>query len=115
MVDQPVSGNGNNFGGGSMADQEIALDLQIMAGLLPKRKIVVYFAGNTTQSLVGAIKQAIFDDVNEPQVLSVSWGSAETFWTRCRRAMRCSRRWPTRYGCGSAWYSPPATNWRPPG
>jgi kumamolisin len=85
VVDQPVSGNGNNFGGGTMADQEIALDLQIMAGLLPKARIVVYFAGNTTQSLVGAIKQAIFDDVNKPQVLSVSWGSAETFWTPAGR------------------------------
>ena len=38
------------FGGGTLADQEIALDLQIVAGLLPKARIVVYFAGNTTAS-----------------------------------------------------------------
>lgn len=81
VVDIPVSGNGNNFGGGTVADQEIALDLQIIAGLLPKARIVVYFAGNTTQSLVAAINHAVFDDVNRPQVLSVSWGSAEKFWT----------------------------------
>lgn len=85
VIDQSVSGNGNNFGGGSLADEEIALDLQIIAGLLPKAKVVVYFAGNTTQSLVGAINQAIFDKVNRPQVLSVSWGSAETFWTPTSR------------------------------
>ena len=77
--------NGNNFGGGSVSDQEIALDLQILAGLLPKARIVVYFAGNTTQSLVGAINAAIFDDVNRPQVLSVSWGSAERFWSDSAR------------------------------
>ena len=41
-----------------VADEEIALDLQILASLLPKARIVVYFAGNTIQSLVGAINQA---------------------------------------------------------
>jgi kumamolisin len=80
-IDQSVSGSSNSFGGGTPADQEIALDLQIIAGLLPKSRIVVYFAPNTIQSLVTAINQAIFDDVNRPQVLSVSWGSAEKFWT----------------------------------
>jgi kumamolisin len=76
-----VSGSGNLFGGGTPADQEIALDLQIIAGLVPSARIVVYFAPNTIQSLVTAINQAILDDVHRPQVLSVSWGSAETFWT----------------------------------
>ena len=85
VIDEQVAGNGNNFGGGASADEEIALDLQIVAGLLPNARIVVYFHGNTTQSLVGAIKQAVFDDVNKPQVLSVSWGSAETFWTPAGR------------------------------
>lgn len=75
----------NDFGGGTPADQEIALDLQIVAGLLPKAKIVVYFAGNSTQNLVGAINKALFDDVNRPQVLSVSWGSAEKFWSESAR------------------------------
>jgi len=77
--------NGNNFDGGTVSDQEVALDLQILAGLLPKARIVVYFAGNTIQGLVGAINQAIFDDVNRPQVLSVSWGSAERFWSESAR------------------------------
>jgi kumamolisin len=75
----------NDFGGGTAADQEIALDLQIVASLLPKARIVVYFAGNSTQNLVGAINKAIFDDVNRPQVLSVSWGSAEKFWSESAR------------------------------
>jgi kumamolisin len=64
-----------------VSDQEIALDLQIVAGLLPTARIVVYFAGDTIPSLVAAIDQAILDDVHRPQVLSVSWGSAEKFWT----------------------------------
>ncbi|KWV59319.1 hypothetical protein AS156_32170 [Bradyrhizobium macuxiense] len=97
IVDQSVSigaaspgggaalATGNQFGGGTVSDEEIALDLQILASLLPKARIVVYFAGNTIQSLVGAINQAIFDDVNRPQVLSVSWGSAEMFWSSSAR------------------------------
>lgn len=85
VVDVAVDGNGNNFGNGTMADQEIALDLQVLAALLPKARITVYFAGNTAGSLTGAIHQAVFDDVNRPQVISVSWGSAEKFWTEAGR------------------------------
>lgn len=81
VIDVTVSGPGNLFGGGTTADQEIALDLQILAGLLPKARIVVYFAGNTADDLTGAVNRAILDDVNRPQVLSVSWGRAEKFWT----------------------------------
>jgi kumamolisin len=80
IVDVPT--DGNSFGGGtSMADQEIALDLQVLASLLPKARIAVYFADNSIDSLTDTIRQAVFDKVNRPQVVSVSWGSAEKFWT----------------------------------
>ena len=83
VVDVPVGGNGNNFGDGTTtAEQELALDLQVLAGLLPKAKIAVYFAGNSRDSLVAAIHQAVLDDVHRPQVISVSWGSAEKFWNQ---------------------------------
>ncbi|QPF83509.1 S8 family serine peptidase [Bradyrhizobium genosp. L] len=93
IIDQAVTvaggtapaGGGNQFGQGTVSDEEIALDLQILASLLPKARIVVYFAGNNIQSLVGAINQAVFDKVNKPQVLSVSWGSVETFWSSSAR------------------------------
>jgi kumamolisin len=85
VIDATVSGPGNAFGGGTAADQEIALDLQILAGLLPGARIVVYFAGNTADDLTGAIHRAILDDINRPQVLSVSWGRAEKFWTETGR------------------------------
>jgi kumamolisin len=81
VVDVPVAGKSNTFGDGTTAaEQEIALDLQVMAALLPKARIAVYFADNSRDSLVAAIRQAVFDDVNRPQVISVSWGSAEKFW-----------------------------------
>ena len=81
VVDVPVAGNSNSFGDGmTAAEQEIALDLQVLAALLPKAKIAIYFAGNSRDSLVAAIHQAVLDDINRPQVISVSWGSAEKFW-----------------------------------
>ena len=85
VVEQSVGGATNKFKGGSPADQEIALDLQVLAGLLPGARIVIYFAGNTTQSLADAIHQAVLDDTNRPSVLSLSWGSAEKFWTPTAR------------------------------
>jgi kumamolisin len=81
VIDQSVGGVVNSYGGGTFADQEIALDLQVLAGLLPRGRIVVYFAPNTTQGLSDALHQAVFDDQNRPSVLSLSWGSAEKFWT----------------------------------
>jgi kumamolisin len=85
VVDYSVGGINNNFGGGNPADQEVALDLQILASLVPSARIVVYFAANNTQSLAEAIHQAVSDDVNRPQILSISWGSAEKFWTDSAR------------------------------
>lgn len=80
VVDCPVNGTNNFFGGGLPADQEIALDIQVVAALVPSARIAVYFSANNINSLVLAIRQAIADDVNRPRVLSISWGSAEKFW-----------------------------------
>ncbi len=85
VIDQSVGGVTNQFGGGSRDDEEIALDLQVLASLLPGARIVVYFTGNTAETLANAIDQAVRDDVNRPQVLSISWGSPEFYWTAPRR------------------------------
>ncbi|WP_050626631.1 S53 family peptidase [Bradyrhizobium viridifuturi] len=81
VVNVPQTGNDSGLGSNDVADQELALDLQVLAGLLPKSKIVVYFAENSAAGLTDAIHQAVFDEEHAPQVISVSWGSAEKFWT----------------------------------
>jgi kumamolisin len=81
VVQHPVGDAHNAFQNGSLADQEIALDLQIVAAMIPTGRITVYFAENTTQSLAKALNEAVFDEVNRPAVLSISWGSMETFWS----------------------------------
>src|ERR1700726_119709 len=80
VVEQSVGGATNSYGGGTPADQELALDMQVIAGVASSASIVVYFADNRIENVATAIHQAAFDNANRPQVLTLSWGSAEKFW-----------------------------------
>ena len=80
VVDHSVDDVVNDFGTDPAADEELALDIQVLAATVPAARIVVYFADNTMDSLAKAIRQAVNDQANRPSVLSISWGSAETFW-----------------------------------
>jgi kumamolisin len=63
------------------ADGEVMMDIEVVAAVAPGAKIVVYFTSNTSQGLHDALTTAIHDKVNEPTVISISWGSAESVWT----------------------------------
>jgi kumamolisin len=80
VVQKSVDGATNQPVTGDAADQELALDMQVVAGVAPGARIVVYFAPNSIEKIALAVQQAVFDTVNKPQVLSISWGSAERFW-----------------------------------
>ena len=66
---------------GSEADGEVLLDLEVAGAVAPGASYVVYFAPNTDQGFVEAILAVATDTKNRPQVLSISWGSAEDQWT----------------------------------
>ena len=78
VVDQPASAN--RFGQDDLADAELAIDLQVLAGVAAGAKLVAYFTGGHISDLAGALHDAVFDTVNRPQVLCVSWGSSEDVW-----------------------------------
>jgi kumamolisin len=60
------------------ADGEVMLDIEVAASIAPGAKIVVYFAaGATDRDFLDAISQAVHDSVNDPGVISVSWGGPE--------------------------------------
>ncbi|MGH6925614.1 MAG: S53 family peptidase [Propylenella sp.] len=80
VVERSVGGAVHQWEGGSPADEELALDLQVLAGLVPGARIVIYFAGNHIENVAAAIQEAVFDNINSPKVLTFSWGSAEKFW-----------------------------------
>jgi len=77
----PVDGGqnvpGNNPGDPKCGDGEVMLDLEVAGTIAPGAKIVVYFAPNTGRGFLDVINRAVHDSVNNPTVISLSWGSAE--------------------------------------
>jgi kumamolisin len=74
------------FGVDPDADRELTLDLQVLAGVAPGAKLVVYSAPNGIEHLVEALHDALADKINAPHVLSLSWGSSEDDWPQDVRA-----------------------------
>ena len=66
---------------GDPADGEVLLDLEVPGAIAPGAKYVCYFAPNTDQGFAEAILTAATDKVNKPDVISISWGEAESQWT----------------------------------
>jgi kumamolisin len=86
-----VDGGQNSPGTDPGNDGEVMLDIEVSAGVAPGAHIVVYFAGNTDQGFHDAISQAVHDTVNNPSVISISWGGVEDQWTpQARDAMEAA-------------------------
>jgi kumamolisin len=62
-------------------DGEVLLDIEVVGAVAPGAKIVVYFAPNTSQGFQDALTTAIHDAANNPSVISISWGGAESTWS----------------------------------
>ena len=76
-----VDGGTNSPGDPNGPDGEVMLDIEVAGAIAPAAKIVVYFAPNTDQGFLDAITTAVHDSTNQPSVISISWGSAESQWT----------------------------------
>ncbi len=88
VVAVPVDGATNAPAGDLLnsADGEVVLDIEVAGAVAPGAKIAVYFAPNTDQGFANAILAAVADKTNQPNVISISWGSAEDSWTGQGRA-----------------------------
>ena len=64
------------------SDGEVMLDIEVAGAVAPGARIVVYFAPNTDQGFHDAIATAVHDTVNNPSVISISWGGPEDSWTQ---------------------------------
>ncbi len=62
-------------------DAEVELDIELVGALAPGTHIVVYFAPNTDQGFLDGLTTAVHDASNHPDIISISWGSAESAWT----------------------------------
>jgi kumamolisin len=81
VISVSVDGGSNSPSTPDSADGEVMLDIEVVGAVAPAAKIVVYFAPNTDQGFLDAITTAVHDNANQPSVISISWGSAESNWT----------------------------------
>lgn len=73
-----VDGAVNNPSDTSGANVEVILDIEVIAAIVPKAQILVYFAPNSIQGFYDAINTAINNGCG---VISISWGAAERYWS----------------------------------
>ena len=81
VISVSVDGGTNSPTNPNSADGEVMLDIEVAGSIAPAAKIVVYFSPNTDQGFLDAITTAVHDSTNQPSVISISWGSAESGWT----------------------------------
>jgi kumamolisin len=74
----PVSVDGGTNSPGAPADDEVALDIEVIGACAPGARIVVYFTPDATDdSFLDAITKAVHDTEYNPSVISISWGGTE--------------------------------------
>jgi kumamolisin len=66
---------------GTDADTEVLLDMEIAAAVAPGSSLVVYFAPASDRGFIDAISEALHDVTHRVNVISISWGAAESWWT----------------------------------
>ncbi|HLZ66798.1 MAG TPA: S53 family peptidase [Aliidongia sp.] len=81
----PIDGGANNPGQSGAADEEVALDLQVVGGAAPGAQLAVYFAPASFTGFVDAVSAAVHDTTHRPSVISISWGVDETVWSAAAR------------------------------
>jgi len=84
VVDVSVDG-GVNDGGVSGDSAEVMLDIYCVGAVVPAAKIAMYFAPNSFQGFIDTIITPTNDTVNNPSVISVSWGTTDTNWSSTSR------------------------------
>src|SRR5262249_55970276 len=87
VVEISVDAGRNRFGGGTIDDQEVALDLQVLGAVVPAARLVVYFTDDSEQGLADAVLAAVHDTPHRPTVISISWGVSELEWTAYPQAL----------------------------
>jgi hypothetical protein len=63
-------------------DFEIALDTQVAGAVAPGATLVLYRGADDARGYADTIAEALLDEVDAPQVLSISYGDAENQWSR---------------------------------
>jgi kumamolisin len=81
VVEVPVDRELPELGAMPYEDAEVALDVYIIAALVPSARIVIYYAENTSQGFLNGLARAIYSDDLRASIISISWGMYEESWT----------------------------------
>jgi kumamolisin len=88
VTDVSVGGGRNTPGVDARADLEVALDLQVVAGIAPEAQIAVYFTPNSDTGIADGVANAVHDRIRRPTVIVITWGEAEENWPlQARRSL----------------------------
>jgi kumamolisin len=79
VVDVNVGHGRNSLGKSANADMEVALDIQVVAGVAPEASIFVYFTELSEPGLVAGVARAVHGS-ERPNVVIITWGEPETLW-----------------------------------
>ncbi|HET6329509.1 MAG TPA: S53 family peptidase [Holophagaceae bacterium] len=59
---------------------EMTLDVEVLGAVVPAAKITVFIAPNNSDGLLDLVEAALHGGADQPSVLSMSWGAAESEW-----------------------------------
>ena len=59
---------------------EMTLDVEVLGAIVPAAKITVFVAPNNADGLLDLVEAALHGGKDQPAVLSMSWGAAESGW-----------------------------------
>jgi kumamolisin len=76
-----IDGGANNPSTSASADGEVMLDIEVAGAIAPDALLAVYFAPNTDKGFLDAINAAIHNTQDATDIISISWGAAESAWT----------------------------------
>ena len=76
-----VGGATNQPATSSGLDTQLLLSVEVAGAVAPGAHIMVYFTTNTRDGFLSAVESAIADELNQPSVIAICWGSPENSWT----------------------------------
>lgn len=59
---------------------EVTLDLEVLGAVVPAAKLTLFIAPNNAEGLLDLVEAALHGGPDQPAVLSMSWGAAESEW-----------------------------------
>jgi kumamolisin len=61
-------------------DKEVALDIQVVAGIAPQARLAVYFTQRSQPELVAGVSEAVHGSRARPNIIVITWGQPEESW-----------------------------------